>query len=56
MKGTPAGITKEALKEGYQWDMTEDAAAKGDPEQTVFYGSSPSRRTLLPLRCAGTNK
>ena len=38
LKGTPAGITKEALKEGYQWDMTEDAAAKGDPEQTVFYG------------------
>ena len=31
-------FTKEALKEGYQWDITEDAAAKGDPEQTVFYG------------------
>jgi hypothetical protein len=38
LKGTPAGITQEALKEGYQWEMSEDPAAKGDPEKTVFYG------------------
>ena len=34
----PGDITKEALKEGYQWEMSEDATAKGDPDQTVFYG------------------
>ena len=38
LKATEGDVTKEALKEGYQWDMTQDATAKGDPEQTVFYG------------------
>jgi hypothetical protein len=52
-KATKGDVTKEALKEGYQWDITQDATAKGDPEQTVCYACL-TIETNTPPSCGVT--
>jgi hypothetical protein len=55
LKVAKGDITKEALKEGYQWDITQDGTAKGDPEQTVFYACL-TIETDTPPSCSRRDK
>jgi hypothetical protein len=55
LKATEGDVTKEALKEGYRWDITQDATAKGDPEQTIFYASLTIETDTSPS-CARRDK